>query len=75
MCVKVSHDGNFYTACGSPLTYAAPWRLCLTLSLACCQQPQQQKQFAINFCTTSYRTEMEAKHCLEKIFSGPPLQH
>jgi hypothetical protein len=33
-------------------------------------QPQQQKQFAIQFCTTSYRTEMEAKHCLEKIFSG-----
>jgi hypothetical protein len=33
-------------------------------------QPQMQKQFAIQFCTTSYRTEMEAKHCLEKIFSG-----
>lgn len=45
------------------------------VSLTCCQQPQQQKQFAINFCTTSYRTEMEAKHCLEKIFSGAPLQH
>ena len=38
----------------------------------CLIQPQQQKQFAITFCTTSYRTEMEAKHCMEKIFSGIP---
>jgi len=29
-----------------------------------------QKAFAISFCTSSLRTEMEAKHCLEKIL-GP----
>lgn len=29
-----------------------------------------QRAFAISFCTSSLRTEMEAKHCLEKIL-GP----
>ncbi|EKX46900.1 hypothetical protein GUITHDRAFT_152243 [Guillardia theta CCMP2712] len=29
-----------------------------------------QRAFAIQFCTSSLRTEMESKHCLEKIL-GP----
>ena len=29
-----------------------------------------QRAFAIEFCTSSLRTEMESKHCLEKIL-GP----
>ena len=29
-----------------------------------------QRAFAISFCTSSLRTEMESKHCLEKIL-GP----
>ena len=50
--------------------HASPKLTCCCLLRSVSPQPQMQKQFAIQFCTTSYRTEMEAKHCLEKIFSG-----
>eukprot|EP00961_Rhodomonas_salina_P076486 1026994-Rhodomonas_salina.3 len=31
---------------------------------------EQQQRRAMDFCMAHYRTEMESKHCMEKILSG-----
>ena len=44
--------------------------VCASLPLSFYLSLPLQRSFAIDFCTSSLRTEMESKHCLEKIL-GP----
>eukprot|EP00291_Cryptomonas_curvata_P018401 CAMPEP_0172175168 /NCGR_PEP_ID=MMETSP1050-20130122/14068_1 /TAXON_ID=233186 /ORGANISM="Cryptomonas curvata, Strain CCAP979/52" /LENGTH=62 /DNA_ID=CAMNT_0012847221 /DNA_START=17 /DNA_END=205 /DNA_ORIENTATION=+ len=44
--------------------------LSLTMLQFDTKSPRAQRAFAIEFCTSALRTEMESKHCLEKIL-GP----